>query len=378
MLIKKITCYILLLFLFVFCIDFGTEAFDISSKSAVVLDARTNRIVFQKNAFEKRSMASTTKIMTAYLAIESGKLSDTVNITGEMTRAEGTSLGLHAGEKITLGDLVYGMMLESGNDAANAVALYLSGGFSDFASLMNEKARQIGMKNTNFVTPSGLDDENHYSTAYDMALLASHCIRDSVFRRICSSKRYTAQLIEPQTKLYFSNHNRLLGSVEGVFGVKTGFTKKSGRCLVSAIEKDGAVLVVVTLNAPNDWNDHQKLYDYAFEKLEHSIITPQFPDSIHVVGGDKCSVRIKSLCNDFEIALYGNTGLKQRVYLPHFVYAPVSCGDCLGRIDFFCGDSFLKSTLLVADESIRQVQPTYEPKISLKDRIIKGLKSLFE
>ncbi|MBO5184216.1 MAG: D-alanyl-D-alanine carboxypeptidase, partial [Clostridia bacterium] len=203
--IKKMICYFAVLLSVSLCFFFCAGAVEISAQSAVVLDARTNEIVYQKDAFEKRSMASTTKIMTAFLAIESGRLCDTVNITSEMTRAEGTSLGLHAGDKITLCDLVYGMMLESGNDAANAAALHLCGSFSSFAALMNERARQIGMKSTNFVTPSGLDDEEHYSTAYDMALLASYCVKNSVFRSVCSAKKYTARLLEPQTKLYFSN-----------------------------------------------------------------------------------------------------------------------------------------------------------------------------
>ena len=371
-------CYFVVLLSVSLCFFFCAGAVEISAQSAVVLDARTNEIIYQKDAFEKRSMASTTKIMTAFLAIESGRLCDTVNITSEMTRAEGTSLGLHAGDKITLCDLVYGMMLESGNDAANAAALHLCGSFSSFAALMNERARQIGMKSTNFVTPSGLDDEEHYSTAYDMALLASYCVKNSVFRSVCSAKKYTARLLEPQTKLYFSNHNRLLSSVDGVFGVKTGFTKKSGRCLVSAIEKDGAVLVAVTLNAPNDWSDHKKLYDYALSKLDSVTVTPQYPATLHTIGGVKNSVKINALCSEFSIALYGKNGLTQKAYLPRFVYAPVSKGDLLGKIEFFCGESLVKTVELLAGESITGVQETYVPKLSLKERIINKLKSLFE
>lgn len=378
MLIKKISNYLLLLVLALFCLVFCAGAVDVSAKSAVVIDTRTGEIVFQKDAFERRSMASTTKIMTALLAIESGRLDESVNITGEMTRAEGTSLGLHAGDKIRLSDLVYGMMLESGNDAANAVALHLSGSFASFAKLMNEKARQIGMDNTSFVTPSGLDDENHYSTAYDMAILASYCVKNSVFRSVCSTKKYTAQLLEPQTKLYFSNHNRLLSSVDGVFGVKTGFTKKSGRCLVSAIEKNGAVLVAVTLNAPNDWNDHKRLYDYALEKLDAVTAEPNYPDTLCVIGGVKKGVGIKASCGNFSVALYGKRELEQKVYLPRFIYAPVSIGDRLGRIDFFCKNNCIKTVWLLADESIERIEATYVPKISFRERIINRLKSLFK
>lgn len=378
MLIKKISNYLLLSALALFCFAFCVGAVDVSAKSAVVIDTRTDKIIFQKDAFERRSMASTTKIMTAVLAIESGRLDEAVNITGEMTRAEGTSLGLHIGDKIRLYDLVYGMMLESGNDAANAVALHLSGGFSSFSKLMNEKARQIGMNNTSFVTPSGLDDENHYSTAYDMAILASYCIKNPVFRSVCSAKKYTAQLLEPQTKLYFSNHNRLLSSIDGVFGVKTGFTKKSGRCLVSAIEKNGAVLVAVTLNAPNDWNDHKRLYDYALEKLDTVTAEPNFPDTLCVIGGVKKEVGIKASCGSFSIALYGENAMEQKVYLPKFIYAPVGTGDRLGKIDFFCRNNCIKTVWLLADESVERIEATFVPKISLRERIINRLKSLFK
>ena len=377
MLIKKIFCFSLIVISAVLFFSFGAVAIDVSAKSAVVIDSRTNEIIFQKSAFEKRSMASTTKIMTACLAIESGRLNETVNITAEMTKAEGTSIGLHPGDKISLCDLVYGMMLESGNDAANAVAVHLSGSLSSFAALMNKKAQEIGMESTNFVTPSGLDDEKHYSTAYDMALLASYCIKNPTFRNACSAKKYTARLLEPQTKLYFSNHNRLLSSVDGVFGVKTGFTKKSGRCLVSAIEKDGAVLVAVTLNAPNDWNDHKRLYDYALEKLEKKKVSPQYQKTLHVVGGTKSSVKIKAVCDEFYVSTYGNKALTQKAYLPAFVYAPLRAGDCVGRIEFFCGENRIKTVFLFAQKSVERIQATYTPKKSLKERIIDRIKSLF-
>jgi len=231
------------------------------------------------------------------------------------------------------------MMLESGNDAANAVAIYLAGSLSAFSNLMNEKAKEIGMKNTHFVTPSGLDDEEHYSNAYDMALLASYCIKNPCFKKICSTKRYNAELLEPDNyRLYFSNHNRLLSSIDGVFGVKTGFTKKSGRCLVSAIEKDGAILVAVTLSAPDDWNDHKKLYSSCLEKYASKEITINCPKKVPVVGGLVGFLNVRPESDTVFAATKNSEKVTQKVIFPRFVYAPIKENDVIGKVVVLVGD----------------------------------------
>ncbi len=377
--IKKIFSFsVLLLFLFAVLI-FSVSAVEISAKSAVVIDASTNEIIFQKNAFEKRSMASTTKIMTAILAIESGKLNDVVTVTDRMVHAEGTSVGLRAGYKITLYDLVYGMMLESGNDAANAVAIYLAESLENFARLMNLKAEEIGMKSSNFVTPSGLDDEGHYSTAFDMAVLASYCVKNPIFKSVCSSKKYKSELFSPDNyRLYFSNHNRLLSSIEGVFGVKTGFTKKSGRCLVSAIERNGAVLVAVTLFAPDDWNDHRTLYSACLKKFASEDIEVEFPNRIAVVGGTKSFVGIRCEKVSVVISTLNSGKVIQKVFLPRFVYAPIKANDFLGKVNFYSGDYVIKTVSLFAAEAVESEKETYVSKKSLIEKIKDKIKCLFE
>lgn len=376
MLIKKIFSLAVLLPLAVLGFSFSVCAVEISAKSAIVVDARTNEVIFQKDAFEKRSMASTTKIMTAIIAIESGRLNDVVTVTDQMVRAEGTSVGLRAGYKITLYDLVYAMMLESGNDAANAVAIHLAGSLENFAILMNRKAEEIGMKNSNFVTPSGLDDEVHYSTAYDMALLASYCVKNPIFRSVCSSKKYTAKLAAPNNfTLYFSNHNRLLSSVDGVFGVKTGFTKKSGRCLVSAIEKDGAVLVAVTLFAPDDWNDHKKLFSLCLNEFSYENKAVDIPDKIAVIGGNAPFVKIRCEESESEIAAFKGKKIEQKVFLPRFIYAPIQAGDIIGKVEFYSGDCVMKTLSIFAQDSVERAKETYIPKKSFFEIIKSKFKS---
>lgn len=378
MLIKKIFFVFISVFAIVACISVSASAIEISAKSAVVIDTCGNEILFEKDAFQKRSMASTTKIMTAILAVESGKLGLDVIVTEKMTHAEGTSVGLRCGYRITLGDLVYGMMLESGNDAANAVAFYLSGSLEAFSELMNEKAKEIGMNNTHFVTPSGLDEEEHYSTAYDMALLASYCIKNPCFKQICSTKRYTANLKSPDNyRLYFSNHNRLLSSVEGVFGVKTGFTKKSGRCLVSAIEKGGATLVAVTLSAPDDWNDHKKLYSLCFESLSSKTVAFDCPEKIRVIGGKVSFVNVRPECEAVEVLKNGDGEVSQKLYLPKFVYAPIKENEVIGKIIFANKTKTIKTVSVLACESIETVEEAYVKPKSFLERIKEKIKSLF-
>ncbi|MGN1203266.1 MAG: D-alanyl-D-alanine carboxypeptidase family protein, partial [Eubacterium sp.] len=221
---------------------------DISAQSAIVMDADTGIILYEKNAYEERSIASTTKIMTALLAIESSRLDETVKITDIMLQTEGSSLGLKAGDTLTLNDLVIGMMLTSGNDSANAIACFLSGDLEEFSALMNKRAGEIGMYNTYFVTPSGLDEGGHHSTAHDMALLTAVAVKNETFCKIVSMQ--SAKITISSNEVVVYNHNKLLSMDNDIFGVKTGYTEKAGRCLVSAKKYHGNKLICVTLNAP--------------------------------------------------------------------------------------------------------------------------------
>ena len=344
---------------------------DLSAQSAVLINAQTKEIIFEKNAYAKRSMASTTKIMTALLAVESGRFNEIVTV-GDIT-SEGSSIGLKKGNKLTLEALTYGMMLESGNDAAEVVAEFLSGSEEEFSCLMNEKAYEIGMQSTNFVTASGLDSENHYSTAYDMALLGAYAVDNPVFREICSTKNIRVEYIEPDIKITFTNHNKLLSWCDGVFGIKTGFTKKSGRCLVTACERDGITLIAVTLNAGDDWNDHRKLFDYGFSISSSNMLYVRLPDSVKVYGGNKSQAQLKLKENPLYISRLNNSGtIKQKIYLPEFIYAPINVGDIIGKAELICNNKIIGSYNLMANESIASIEPTNE-----KDSIWIRIKNWF-
>ena len=255
---------------FLFLIPFNCYGADNSATSAIVLDADTKTILYEKNAYECRSMASTTKIMTALLAIESNMLDNLVVITAEMLDTEGSALGLNIDDKITLNDLVVGMMMTSGNDSANAVAYFLGQDLEGFAKMMNAKAKEIGMKSTVFVTPSGLDDGDHHSTAYDMALLGAYAVKNEAFAKISAMK--SADITISNKKVTVYNHNKLLAMDENFFGIKTGYTSKAGRCLVSAKECNGNKLICVTLNAPDDWNDHIRLMNECGKKYTKQTV----------------------------------------------------------------------------------------------------------
>lgn len=245
-----------LLCLFLCMLPAVAEAVEVSATAAVLLDADTGQLLYEKNGDEQMLIASTTKIMTALVALEQAEPDDTVTVTREhMT--EGSSMYLKPGETVRVEELLYGLLLCSGNDAALALT-ECAGGLEPFVALMNEKAAALGMTHTSFANPNGLDAEGHYSTARDMAVLAAAAMEEPTFRRICSSRAVT---IGQRT---MENHNRLLRQVEGCVGLKTGYTKAAGRTLVSCAERDGCRLIAVTLRAGDDWADHAALYEYGF------------------------------------------------------------------------------------------------------------------
>jgi len=243
----------------------------VSARNAILMDQTTGRVIYDKNAHEKRRIASITKIMTAILAVESGKMDEIVTVSGNAAGTEGSSLYLKKGEKIKLEDLVYGLMLRSGNDAAVAIAEHVGGSLDGFVFLMNEKASQIGMKNTHFANPHGLDDhEDHYSTAYDMALLTKYAMQNEMYRKIAGTKVHHAPNPDSKWDRTWKNKNRLLtGLYKYCTGGKTGYTKRAKRTLVTTASKDGLNLIAVTLNGPDDWNDHISMYEKAFDNYQY-------------------------------------------------------------------------------------------------------------
>ncbi|ANB57230.1 D-alanyl-D-alanine carboxypeptidase dacB [Anoxybacillus sp. B7M1] len=264
---KRWMMFIIALAVIFSCIPMRAEAQGVSAQSAILMEQSSGRILFEKDAFTKRRIASITKIMTAIIAIESGKMNDTVTVSSRAVRTEGSSVYLKEGEKIKLRDLVYGLMLRSGNDAAVAIAEHVGGSVEGFVFLMNQKALEIGMKNTHFANPHGLDDsEDHYSTAYDMALLMRYAMQNKEFRKISGTKTYRAPNPDEKWDRIWRNKNKLLTNLyEYCTGGKTGYTKKAKRTLVTTASKEGLNLIAVTLNAPDDWNDHISMYEYGFD-----------------------------------------------------------------------------------------------------------------
>lgn len=297
----------------------------VSAKSAVLYDPLYDRIIWSKQPDIRLPMASTTKIMTALLSLELYELDREVEIQPSWTGAEGSSMYLKAGERVTVEELVYGLMLMSGNDAAVVLSKLLTGNSDDFVALMNRRAEQLGMKNTSFENPNGLDGSEHYSTAEDMALLMAAAMENEDFCRISSTESVD------MAGRHMKNHNKLLSMSSVVCGGKTGFTKKAGRCLVSVAEDNGRRLIAVTLSAPDDWNDHIRLYDIAFEALEsRQLISGGQVDTIPVYGGEwkNCPLYID---DDFEMGMFeGDDGVETELYGPRVVYAPISSGDKYG------------------------------------------------
>ncbi|MBD3110197.1 D-alanyl-D-alanine carboxypeptidase [Bacillus sp. AGMB 02131] len=246
---------------------------NVSAVNAVLMEIESGRVLYEKEAHEKKKIASITKIMTALLAIESGKLDEMVTVSDQAFGTEGSSLYLKKGQKMKLEDLVYGLMLRSGNDAAVAIAEHVGGSLDGFVYLMNQKAEEIGMKNSSFTNPHGLDNtENHYSTAYDMALLTRYAMNNETFREISSTKEHHAPNPNEKWDYEWNNKNKMLKLYKYSTGGKTGYTKLAKRTLVSTAEKDGMALVAVTLNAGDDWNDHMSLFDAAFEEFTMTTI----------------------------------------------------------------------------------------------------------
>lgn len=351
---------------------FAASPQGISAKACVLMLADTREVLYAENENEQLSMASTTKIMTSLLALESGLWEQQIKVTSDMVAAEGTSIGLLPDDLISVRTLISGMLLESGNDAANVTAYAVAGGQAQFLDLMNQKAAEIGMKNTHFDSVSGLDTDSHYSTAYDMALLTAYALENPKFRSICSEKSERVYYGNPPYARTLYNHNRLLSSYEGAIGVKTGFTKKSGRCLVSAAERDGVTLIAVTLNAPDDWNDHKKLLDYGFSVAKLCDASALQGDlSVKVVGGDAKTVTATTAYAPRFPAAGDTANVQAQAYLKHFLYAPVEKGETVGSVCYTYNGKVVAQVPLVSTQSVGAVtmENTESPKQSLFHRI---------
>lgn len=314
----------------------AADPLGISAQAYVLMEADTGKVLLSKNGDEKRPIASTTKIMTTLLCLESGGLDDWFVVDPEAIRVEGSSMGLQEGDVVTKRMLCYGMLLPSGNDAANATAVRLAGSIPEFAKLMNARAARIGMTHTCFVTPSGLDAEGHGASARDMGLLARTAMQNPDFRAICSQSRAEVCFGNPPYNRWLKNTNKLLTMYEGVVGVKTGFTDAAGRCLVSFCERDGVSLLCVTLHAKDDWNDHMKLYDYGFAHVVSQPVEPPDALSVSVVGGTADAVALRT--RDPLSVGTDNGDLRQltvQVQVVPFLYAPVPENARVGNLAYY-------------------------------------------
>ena len=320
--------------------------------AAVLIDEASGRILFEQDQDEILPMASTTKIMTALLTLEEENLDRYFLVDSRAIQVEGSSMGLQAGDRVTLRVLAAGMLLASGNDAANAAAVRIAGSVEAFAERMNLRAAEIGMVNTHFVTPSGLDDEEHYSTAYDMALLAREALKNPDFAAICSQTSMQVRYGNPPCDRWLSNHNRLLRLVEGADGVKTGFTKKSGRCLVSSAEQNGVSLICVTLHCSDDWNYHKTVYEKYFGLLRAEELSGLVDDiRIPVAGSGVFSVRCSAGPMTAALIEGELANVETAVDYEPFLFAPVEAGEKVGEVVFFLEGKELARTEITASES---------------------------
>ena len=299
----------------------------ISAKRAYVLDAVSGRVLYEKAPNERSLIASTTKIMTALIVCEQCNVLDRMRIPKEAVGIEGSSMYLREGEVLTLQELLYGLMLQSGNDAAVALAIYCGGTVEGFTELMNDKARNLGLKNTHFANPNGLDSPGHYSTARDLAVLAAYAMENPIFRQTVSTK--TLML----GQRCMTNHNKLLWQVEGADGVKTGYTKAAGRILVSSASRNGRRILAVTIDDPDDWRDHASLLEAGFSRYEvKKVVTKgQCVDCVEVVGGEEKQVQILAT-EDCCYALAPEEKPQLMLPGPGFVYAPAVEGADAGFV----------------------------------------------
>lgn len=327
---------------------------NLSGKSSILMERDTGRILYEANSHEKMGMASTTKIMTALIALERGNLEDTIKIGSESTNIEGSSIYLKEGETISLKDLVYGLMLRSGNDAAIAIANHIGGSTEDFIRLMNDKAKSIGAVNTNFANPNGLTEEDHYSTAYDMALITREAFKNPEFANIVNSKSYTSQRKENN---YFYNKNKTLWEYDGGNGVKTGYTRKSGRCLVSSASRNGLNLISVSLNAPDWFNDNYKLFDYGFTTYRPYFIYDkgQFVKKIEIEDGNKEYINLVTEDALFYPLKEGERdNIKIHVESLSNIELPINKGEVMGTISVYLDNKLVDRGNLVSKTSIEK------------------------
>ena len=326
------------------------EAPGISARAAVIVEAGSGQTVWERRADEPMLIASTTKIMTALVVLERCGLDMPVTVDAAWTGIEGSSMYLEPGQQLTVRDLLYGLMLASGNDAAVALACVTAGSVEAFAELMNEKAAALGCENTHFVNANGLDDPEHYSCARDLARITREALGHEAFRQIVST---TARTVGENT---YINHNRLLRECEGVFGVKTGYTMAAGRTLVTCCERNGLTLICVTLSDPDDWDDHKALYDWAYGLYARDDVLAGVTWTVPVIGGVAETVPVTAE-EGLSVFHREEDEIRVEYRLPAFVYADVRAGAEAGEAVAYIGGTEAGRAALVYARDVAQAQP---------------------
>ena len=349
----------------------SAQELSLSAKSAILIEAESGTLLYQKNAFVKRPMASTTKIMTALVAIESGNIDRLVKIDDRAREIEGSSIYLAEGEVLSMRDLLYALLLASANDAAAAIAYEVSGSIEKFAKLMNKKADELGLSSTHFTNPHGLHDDEHYTTAYDLAMITLAALKNEIFLEICSSKSKVIPLNVDEGRRYLTNHNKLLRTYNGCIGVKTGFTKASGRCLVSAAEREGLRLIAVTLGAPDDWRDHTAMLDFGFERYTRLTLAKkgEFTSSLDVMGGNLSEVVVANAHNASAFMKKEHGRIEYKIECMRPLFAPIERGEEVGRLIYYQNGREISSSPLVAVTKVEKKQ--------IKRGFLEWLKNLF-
>lgn len=369
--LRERSCIIVMkkIIFFFIAVWFSLSGSAAAQSGVCLMNAVTGEVIYENNMHEQLPPASTTKIMTAIVALENSNLYDVVTMSNTAVRSEGSSTYAKAGDKLYMEDVIFGLMLNSGNDAACAIAETISGSNEDFALLMTKKAAQIGAKNTCFLNPSGLPDDGHYTTAYDLALIARYALQNDKFAEIVSTQ---TKKVWPQNRteepMFFSNHNKLLNMYEGCIGVKTGYTKKAGRCLVSAAERDGMRYIAVTLNDGNDWKNHMEMYDTAFNNSEPIKAVSKGQVIRNCGDGNFVAER------DFIIPSLKDkkTEVQLMVHIPSHIEKPINQYEKVGYISIMFNNEEVGSVNIISDSDMYG-----EGKITAQKSFTANMKELF-
>lgn len=346
------------------------EELTTDAKACIVMEASTGRILGGQNIDERLPMASTTKIMTSLLALERDDLDDWFEVDAQAIQVEGSSMGLQEGDQVTLRTLLYGMLLPSGNDAANATAIRIGGTQSKFVAKMNQKAAELGLEDTQFQNPSGLDAEGHCSTAYDMARLCAEAMKNETFREICCLSKAQVRFGNPPYSRWLENYNKLLTMYSHCIGVKTGFTEAAYRCLVSAAEQNGITLICVTLNCADDWAVHEMLYEHFFAQMETRSLTNLLPETM-TLANSEIEVPVAAVYQE-DLPIRKEEEIICEILSQPLIFAPISKGSVLGEAIIRADETELLRTELIAAENISDYTPEKAPSLidKMRDFII--------